>query len=281
MFKHFIITRFNLRQTGWDTNKNNKAVLTEEWHENRFQLFTNFCFSSVKSQTNKNFQWLVFFDTNTPAKYKSIIEALALEMKNFIPVFIDDMSDFLPSVRSYLSKYKEDYIITSRLDNDDSISKFYVEEVQNRFNRQDFMAIDFVDGYTIQTQPDIKIGKRFDQYNPFITLIERNIDPKSVWFIRHSHWKREKNIQQVRGVRTWASVIHQENKVNEFFGYGNVNMDHFFEDFKMSDQQQKEISQNAIPYEKWKFQSLINLNASYWNFTFKNVKKNLGVYKYK
>ncbi|NOQ92400.1 MAG: hypothetical protein GQ552_06770 [Flavobacteriaceae bacterium] len=54
MFKHFIITRFNLKQEGWNTNKNNKAILTEEWHENRFKLFINFCFSSVRSQTNRN-----------------------------------------------------------------------------------------------------------------------------------------------------------------------------------------------------------------------------------
>ncbi len=281
MFKHFIITRFNLKQEGWNTNKNNKAILTEEWHKNRFKLFTDFCFSSVASQTNKNFEWLVFFDTNTPKKYKDIIISLELKMSNFIPVFVDDMSYFLPSIKSYIAKNNEKYIITSRLDNDDCISKFYVEEIQKRFNNQDFMALDFVDGYTIQTQPNVKIGKRFDQYNPFISLIEKNNNPKSVWFLRHSHWKREKNIEQIRGVRTWASIIHQENKVNEFFGYGDVNFDKFFNDFEIGKQQKEELLKNVIPYSKWKYQSIKNANASYWNYTFKNIKKKLGVYKLK
>jgi hypothetical protein len=33
MFQHFLITRFNLRKETWTTNKQNVAVLTEEWHE--------------------------------------------------------------------------------------------------------------------------------------------------------------------------------------------------------------------------------------------------------
>ncbi|NOQ92401.1 MAG: hypothetical protein GQ552_06775 [Flavobacteriaceae bacterium] len=224
---------------------------------------------------------MVFFDINTPQKYKNIIVSLELKMSNFIPVFVDDMSCFLPSIKSYIAKSKEKYVITSRLDNDDCISKFYVEEIQKRFNNQNFMALDFVDGYTIQIQPEVKIGKRFDQYNPFITLIEKNSNPKSVWFLRHSHWKKEKNIEQIRGVRTWISIIHQENKVNEFFGYGDVNFDTFFNDFEIVKQQKEELLKNIIPYSKWKYQSLKNLNASYWNYTFKNIKKRLGVYKLK
>ena len=159
--------------------------------------------------------------------------------------------------------------------------RFYVEEVQKRFDNQEFMAIDFVDGYTVQTQPSVKIGRRFDQYNPFISLIEKNENPKSVWFVRHSHWKREKNIEQVRGLRIWASVIHHENMVNEFLGYGDVDLDVFFKEFKLSDQKKKEILKNILPNTKWKFQGLRNLNASYWNYTFKNLKKKLGVYRYK
>ncbi len=61
MFQHFLITRFNLRKETWTTNKQNVAVLTEEWHENRFKLFKDYCFTSVAAQTNKNFVWLVFF----------------------------------------------------------------------------------------------------------------------------------------------------------------------------------------------------------------------------
>ena len=173
MFKHFLITRFNLRKSDWTTSKKNKAVLTDEWHKNRFELFNDFCFHSVASQTNKNFEWLVFFDITTPKKYKKVIADLKTKMENFTPLFIDGMDLFLPSIQEYVANVKEDYIITSRMDNDDCIGKYYIEEIQKRFNKQQFTAIDFIDGYTIQTHPTIKIGKRFDQYNPFISLIEK------------------------------------------------------------------------------------------------------------
>ena len=120
MFKHFLITRFNLRKSDWKTNKNNKAILTEEWHRNRFQLFTDYCFPSVASQTNKEFNWIVFFDTSTPDEYKKVITALQNELSIFKPIFIDGMNQFLPSIKTYINDFDEKYIITSSLDNDES-----------------------------------------------------------------------------------------------------------------------------------------------------------------
>ena len=60
MFQHFILTRFNLRKKGWDETKSQSKVLTDSWMENRLKLFEQYCYSSIKSQTVKNFEWLVF-----------------------------------------------------------------------------------------------------------------------------------------------------------------------------------------------------------------------------
>ena len=70
-FQHIIITRFNLRNHQWsDRTKNNTPILTESWLEDRFDLFENFCYLSVRNQTNINFQWWVFFDTKTPTRFR-------------------------------------------------------------------------------------------------------------------------------------------------------------------------------------------------------------------
>ncbi|MFK5983394.1 MAG: glycosyltransferase, partial [Flavobacteriaceae bacterium] len=229
MFKHFLITRFNLKKTDWKTNKNNKPILTNEWHKNRFQLFKNYCFPSVASQTNKNFDWIVYFDTSTPIEFREIITSLQNEMSNFIPIFIDGMTQFLPSIKEYIKDFDEEFIITTGIDNDDCISKHFIDKIQNKFDKQEFMLLDFVDGYTIQTQSEIKIGKKLHQYNPFISLFEKNDNPKTIKNVSHRNWKKEKNIVQIRDIRIWSSVIHHENKVNEFTGYANVNLDEFFE----------------------------------------------------
>ena len=281
MYKHYLITRFNLRKSDWISDKKNVEVLTDEWHHNRFNLFIDFCFSSVKAQTNTNFEWLVFFDETTTDKYRVIIASLEEQMPNFTPVFVNGMDQFLPTINTIINTCKEEFIITSRIDNDDCLSKFYIDEIQKRFNKQNYMAFDFINGYTIQIQPDIKVAKRLDQFNPFITLIEKNDNPKSVWSVRHSHWKREKNITQIKNVKIWASVIHQENKINGFGGFGHVDVNAFLDEFIIAKHEAKKIKENVIPKNKWKYLSLKNAYRSYSNLYFKNLKKNLGVYKIK
>jgi hypothetical protein len=191
------------------------------------------------------------------------------------------MSQFLPSIKSYIKDFNEEYIITSTLDNDDCISRTYIEEVQKRFDQQEFMAIDFIDGYTIQTQSQIKIGKKLHQYNPFISLIEKNYNLMTVCDVSHRNWKREKRILQIRKVWVWTSVIHHENKINEFTGYGNVNLKDFFTNFILSKKQGLYIKTHHISKSKCQLQSFKNFFSSYWKFFFKNFKKYLGFYNKK
>ncbi|WP_426429694.1 glycosyltransferase [Winogradskyella sp. HB-48] len=280
-YNHFLITRFNLRNPKWVADKKNAPVLTDQWHENRFKLFNDFCFESVKAQTNQNFQWLVFFDTTTPQKFRDIVDTFKSKMDNFIPIYVNGMDLFLPSIKEYISNYNSKFLITSRLDNDDCISRYYIDEVQKRFNHQNFMAVDFIDGYSLQIKPDVKIGKRIDQYSPFISLIEKNDNPKTVWSASHSHWKREKNVDFVRNVSVWTAVSHLENKVNGFGGYGKVNIEDYLNTFKISKNQQNYIKDNIVPGNIWEFNNIKMRLKSHLNYHYKNLKKSLGVYKFK
>jgi hypothetical protein len=202
-------------------------------------------------------------------------------MPNFFPIYIDGMDLFLPSIKSYIKDHNDEFIITSGLDNDDCLSKYYIDEVQKRFNEQEFMALDFIDGYTLQTQPKIKIGKKLHQYNPFISLIERNENPRTVCDVSHRIWKKESRILQVRGFRIWSSVIHEENKVNEFTGFGKVNINKFLKHFTLSEKQRIHIESHLVPISKWRVQSFWNYLSSYWKFIFKKIKKLMGLYKNK
>ena len=145
MFQHYIITRFNLRRDDWKMTRNDDLVLSDSWIEERFELFENFCFPSVKKQTNQNFEWLVFFDINTPEKYLIKIKKFNMQFEKFHPYFIDGMDSFLPSINEKVRELdQKQYIISSRLDNDDSIHKDYIDVVQRRFKSQDFLAVDII-----------------------------------------------------------------------------------------------------------------------------------------
>jgi hypothetical protein len=280
MFQHYIITRFNLRKESWVTTKNNEKVLSEEWLKDRFELFENYCFSSVKNQVNQNFKWLVFFDINTPNNYKQRVQELQESYSNFVPFFIDGMNNFLPEIVKNIKLLDtKEYCITSRLDNDDSLHKDYINTIQSYFAKQDHFAIDLIDGYTLQTGSTVRFGFKKQLFNPFISLIEKKENLKSVWFrSRHGSWKYEKNIIRVTNKRLWLCVIHNSNKVNLFTGYSNVSSKKL-DDFNIVSSKKHELINNLKPYKTWRLLAAYNKVNSMFEVYFKDFKKFIGLYK--
>ena len=119
----------------------------------------------------------------TSEEFRKIVTELDNKFENFKPFYINGMDLFLPSIKEYIKSFNEEFIITTGIDNDDCISENFINEIQNKFDRQEFMVLDFIDGYTIQTQSEIKIGKKLHQYNPFISICSdsHNIKPIGRW----------------------------------------------------------------------------------------------------
>lgn len=283
MFSHYLITRFNLKNPKWDVTKNNETLLTDEWLEHRLWLFENFCFPSVAAQTNRNFNWLIYFDTTTPQHYKERIEAIVAGQPNIKLFYIDGMAAFYPEIKKFITQNTagKDYLITSRIDNDDCINKNFIDVVQQQFKSQDYMAVDVIKGYSLQIKPDIMLGKKEHIFNPFISLIEKNTDPKTVWFNDHNLWKKETRIIQVSDKRLWMSIIHEKNKVNEFDGYGNIKWEDINKDFIVSPTMASNIAYNILPHNKWAWTSFKNETYVKWVLFNKMLKKALGIYRLK
>ena len=280
MFQHFIITRFNLRRADWKTTKNSEEVLTETWLKNRFTLFENYCLPSVKKQKNQNFKWLVFLDTNTPEIYKEKISSYNFD--NLLPFFIDGMDNFLPTIKKKIQELNTaDYIITSRLDNDDSLHMNYVDLVQSMFDRQKFMAVDIIDGYGMQTGDKVKLGKMRHLYNPYISLIESvTNDFETVWFRGHTYWKFEDKITRVKDKPSWLTIIHQENKSNRFRGFGKVRQESL-DDFNIKKEKLAELKARFFDSNQWILQNIKNRWYCFAAYYGKEVKKKIGLYKLK
>jgi hypothetical protein len=217
MFQHLLITRFNLKNPDWKFTKNNDTLLDDQWMKERIKLFQNYCLPSVVNQTCKDFKWLIFFDNTTDNFFKNEIQNIVQEYNNIMIFYINGMPEFNSSILKYVSENTKDkhYLITSRIDNDDCIHRGFIAEIQSLFNQQDFLAIDFTEGYTLQIEPEVILGKKNHIFNPFISLIEKNENPKTVWHYVHNMWKKEQRIIQIDGKRVWMSVIHEKNKVNE------------------------------------------------------------------
>lgn len=283
MFHHFLITRFNLKNPGWDVTKNKEALLDDHWMDERLELFRNYCFPSVLHQQSTDFKWLLFFDQSTSEKYRLKIHEIIKDHAFIIPFYIDGMPHFQEAILSYLKEhaYQKEYLITSRIDNDDCIHKEYITEIQKQFNQQEFLAIDNVNGYTLQTGDTFILGKKEHIFNPFISLIERNQNPKTVWHYVHTMWKKEPRLIHLTEKRLWLSIIHEKNKVNEFDGYDNVKWEDINSDFIVSPEINSLITNNLLPFKEWWFLSLKNKIYVKMVLFSKKFKKALGLYKIK
>lgn len=216
--KHFIATRFNLKKSDWKKSKSGNSVLTNEWLEHRFNLFENYCFPSVRDQSNQNFVWCVFFDIDTPQNFKDKILALTANTLNIVPIFIDGMDSLNFSFQKFISEnisIGDSHIITTRIDNDDIVHQDFVEVIQSLFKPSDLAVIDLSDGYQVSIdviKPEVRLYKH--PFNAFISVIESVRSYNTVFSRMHYDWKTEKNIISYKKKRLWMELSHQENYVN-------------------------------------------------------------------
>jgi hypothetical protein len=209
-YNHIVLTRFNMRE-----DINNPKIPSVKWHEERFLLFEKYCYFSMKSQTNLNFKWLVFFDELTPKKFLPKINHYKA-LSNFTPIFSNNLSHFRDHLADYLDD-NIDYLITSRLDNDDAVGYDFINCVQKQFNNQNCEFINFYDGYILHKN---KLYKHKDNSNAFLSLIEKSSGNtyKTVWCIMHHKASEIARLAQIKNNPLWLQVVHSKNISNRVKG---------------------------------------------------------------
>lgn len=218
MFRHFLQTRFNIRRHPVD--KTGNRTLTDDWMIKRFKLFESICIPSVINQSFQNFEWFVYFDVETKREFLEKITKYQRTIRNFIPIFVSDQ-DYKSTIRYEIKSRLTDtdeYVITSRIDNDDAVHKDFLLEVEKLFNFQNDTFIRFLNGY--QWQEDTHtFGKMYDKLgNHFSSRIEsvnKGID--SVINVDNQKISDVPNVEVldvVSSKRLWLEVVHDTNVAN-------------------------------------------------------------------
>lgn len=223
-FKHIIITRFNLSQR-WNKDKLGKNVLDNNWLIKRYQLFEEFCVPSIKTQTNQNFEWWVYFDETLTEEYKKVNKNLSISYPNFKPKYEDSYDSFetnMPNeIKKYLNNIKIDYLITTRLDNDDMLAKNTIELIQGiEITGDKEKVLELPIGYTLGINQNMIIKKISSKLNPFISLIEKvnkNNPVKTVYFKQHNKWTAVVCLALSQRAQ-WIQIIHDSNVLNALNG---------------------------------------------------------------
>lgn len=218
LYKHFVITRFNIRANygcklrNPENNPMNRIV-DEDYLEERFYIFKNYTLQSMKEQINQNFTWIILFHKRTPSKYKERIMELKKEF-DFNDLYLDDEEKF--SFLEYVQKehFNNDYFITTRIDNDDMFANNYIEQIQQYANTNlHECVLSFEKGkkYDLKTKKEY-IHNRKD--NHFLSMIGK----KEECILQYNHAKifeSGKEVVMLESQRPmWVEIIHDTNVIN-------------------------------------------------------------------
>jgi hypothetical protein len=217
-FTHLLLTRFN---TAVDFAPSAKR-LDPNWLTARLALFEQYCLPSVAGQQGAGFRWLVFFDAASPAWFKERISTFEPLVK---PVYIDGPATDEVIARRVIETglINSPHLVTTRLDNDDAISKDHLASVQNAFRQQDREFITFPFG--LQSFH----GHLYNVYwpsNPFLSLIEKVSDighVTTVFCVAHDRVREQNKCRRVLRSHQWLQVLHDSNLANALRGWPRLN----------------------------------------------------------
>lgn len=232
MFSHYLLTRFNVVHNGlsqYAREQRGTIVQTDEWLKRRFELFDMYCFPSVNQQSVRNFKWLVFFNEETPLNYKKRIDDYANRCPMFHPIYVAPESDETQYAKQFILRdSSNDYIVTTRIDNDDMIHRDYIKFIQNSIpslqkNCPGGIFLCYRWGYQYNTRRKVLL-KFADNYNHFESRIERPDALQTIWVKddRHDLISQYGNIKIISPDDVdnnsypgmWIEVVHECNVVN-------------------------------------------------------------------
>jgi len=229
--RHFLVTQWNCDQ--YDL----------AWLKRRQKVFERFCLPSVKSQSCKDFEWLLVSDSRTPDEFKKVLDSYPATVIYYDFEHYDwdehappcnDLSPIMkrstqleyikPVLVDHIGTEDTDYVITSRCDNDDVLAIDHIERIQRfshdqwRFSRKDKFWVSFVRG---MKWCHGKVYPFNSNNNPFISFVENPEDLQTCYQVCHTlALKTDYPFYGVReGSPTWLQVIHDENLLNKLMRY--------------------------------------------------------------
>ena len=213
-FTHLLLTRFN---TAIDFASSRLGLQTE-WLHSRLSLFEQYCLPSVAAQQNADFQWIVFFDADSPEWLRLRIESFSSFLT---PIYISGPAtdETIAASIGATGSVRTPYLLTTRLDNDDSLAKTHMAHVEHAFARQEREFLVFPFGLQLYR------GHLYSIYwpsNPFLSLVEKvqSGDRFTTVFCAPHHRIRDAGpVRQVLCSPQWMQVLHSANVLNSLRGW--------------------------------------------------------------
>lgn len=225
-FKHIVITHFNLKLSldgvGYITeDKADKSTQTKSWMDERFELFDKYCFPSLLNQSNKNFVWFCLFDKDTEEKHKTKIAEYQEQLPLFRPIYLEpsDINNLYEKVDPFIRRFLDptnEYIITTNVDNDDSLHKNMIDNIQKAFLKDPKESLyRFAYGYQYFTRYKLMLKMKYP-HNHFLTLASKisSAPIKPITHYGHANAHRALPFTDILTNPMWIEIVHESNVNN-------------------------------------------------------------------
>ncbi len=208
---HVLLTRFNLPSPGAESLVRAK----DGWLRDRQVLFERHCLPSVIGQSEKNFSWIIYFDTQSPDWLKEKISELS-QGGAFIPIFRDSVSDEeRHEDLCRVTGAKGEVLLTTNLDNDDGLAVDFIHRLQEAVASRNRTVIYVENGLICHAE---RIYLRHDPKNAFCSVSESWDDPVTCWSGWHNLLEEQMPALRLPGAPGWLQVVHTGNVSNRIRG---------------------------------------------------------------
>jgi len=223
--EHFIIIRFSVKFNNSPEFQTKVSKLFDENRLNfRFELFENYCLKSIKNQSLKNFKVIILYDENLPIKYFNKLIYLT-QNENYIYLHKWDITKKLSSnewLKMYLiNKDSNNYIITTRLDDDDMINydlNHSLKRYIKKFNCYD-KIISFKGGYFLNFVSDKKlilVPIKYSSLGIFLSKIHKINDNNIYGHVHHNHGLSQRIINKSNAFIVINHIYENDNRLDRF-----------------------------------------------------------------
>lgn len=213
-FSHYLITRFNVPVGDWSADKAGTATRDEAWTAHRMRLFADFCVPTVRHQTVRNFTWIICLDAATPEATLATIRRMLVEIPHAEFLLAPSHDVMMQRLRERLDVDRADFIITSRLDNDDGLGPDYIRLVQSHFKPVDKQLINLLGGLLYDAPNRVLTRLRLSRFNHFTSLVERNLHDGRVLIVigfPHTRPPEDVTVVDVPVRYGWLKIVHARN----------------------------------------------------------------------
>ncbi len=213
-FTHYLVTRFNVPVENWGTDKSGQITLDDVWLKHRIELFLRYCVPTVAAQSEKNFTWLIYCDTDTNADVRLTIENSIQSIPTASIRFASTFNQLLVDLKEVMFNTASTFLITSRLDNDDGLGKNYIKYVQAHFREADNLLLNLGSGIVFDVNENVLTQIRLAPNNHYTSLVEKrkNADTLlTVFGFPHDNPPGYLQIINIPAAYAWLKIIHERN----------------------------------------------------------------------